>query len=197
MNCNDIEPTTSNFDILGEDVWSGGKVISLNKDSPVCPLVANKNYSLLVYAPSGSNVYVEVDPLKKIREIELYDNVDDQGVYQDLKLYQINMTQMAGTAKLYYDEKVTDDTMLVILIDPYIGQSQLFANFKTVPKLLEEYEFATKIGQSSRLVIPYSNETLYAAVYSHTPSTYSLYTYFNNKNYQYLEINDPTMGEIE
>lgn len=38
LNLNDTDPSSTSFNLIGEDVWTGGKIITLNKDDKKFPL---------------------------------------------------------------------------------------------------------------------------------------------------------------
>jgi hypothetical protein len=63
--------------LVGDDVLNGVKVIVLNRESKAKTKLESGNYTLLLEAPKGCEIRVLTRTYKKIRDLSLFQTIED------------------------------------------------------------------------------------------------------------------------
>lgn len=205
MNEGNNPPTTSRYHLKGIEAWNSGQCILISDLSDLWTSTtfgnfsrSNVNYTMLVQAPMGSNLQIQVQAYNDNMKVKLHQNLQDM-VYVNNKItYELTIDD-SSTA-----DSTFGDASLLLTLTAFSGNPDLYVNPDTLPSDLTKYRWkSNEEGKESLIITPKerkaagaTNKKFYITVFGKLTSTFSLWIGTSNA-FNFLTFGVAQTGIIE
>lgn len=206
MNEGNSAPSSSRYHFTGIEAWNSGQCILIS-DYISTLWTTSKfsifsrsyiNYTLLIQAPKGSNLNLNVIAYNDLVKVKLHQNLQDM-VYMDNKItYELDLDDVSTISSNF------GSSNFLLTLTAFSGNPDIYVNPDTLPSTLDQYRWkSNEEGKETLIITPQERQVakatdrkFYITIYGKFTSTFSLWL-GTSATLNYLMFGVSQSGAIE